>query len=66
MCERFVYGAFADIDASISGLIHISEIDDRYIEDIYSEFAIDESCKAIIKDIDITKHRVALSTVGLR
>lgn len=60
------YGAFADIDDFAHGLIHISAIDDRYIENIYNEFAIGEQCRAQIISIDDLGHRIDLSTVGLR
>ena len=57
------YGAFASIDSTTTGLIHISEIADRYIADIESEFVVGESYKAQIVNIDSATKRISLSTV---
>lgn len=60
------YGVFADIDTSTHGLIHISEIADRYIENIYAEFTLGEMCPAKIIDIDESNHKISLSTMEFR
>ena len=57
------YGVFAAIDSTTTGLIHISEIADRYIADIESEFVIGGSYKAQIVNIDSATRRISLSTV---
>ncbi len=57
------YGAFASIDSTTTGLIHISEIADRYIADIESEFVVGRSYKAQIVNIDSATKRISLSTV---
>lgn len=59
------YGAIAGIDESIKGLIHISEIAYRYIEDIKAEFKVGEICPAKINTIDHVKKSISLSTKGL-
>lgn len=56
------YGVFASLDESTKGLIHISEIADRYIADIGSEFTVGQSCTARIIGIDFTSQRISLST----
>ena len=55
------YGVIVSLDESTSGLIHISEIADRYIANIYSEFTVGQSCNALIIDID-SSQRISLST----
>ena len=59
------YGAFAGIDESIKGLIHISEIANRYIENIYAEFEVGEICSVKIIAIDEVNKRISLSAKGL-
>jgi len=59
------YGAISGIDESIKGLIHISEIAYRYIEDIYAEFKVGEICPAKINTIDQVKKSISLCTKGL-
>lgn len=56
------YGVFAALDESTSGLIHISEIADRYIADIDSEFTLGQTYSARIIDID-SAQRIHLSTI---
>ncbi|WP_338094173.1 S1 RNA-binding domain-containing protein [Methanorbis furvi] len=59
------YGIFVDLDEHIVGLIHISEIDFRFIENIYNEFEIGETCPAMITSINLSEEKIALSTKGL-
>ena len=56
------YGVFVALDESTRGLIHISEIADRYIANIDSEFTVGQSCTARIIGIDFTSRRISLST----
>lgn len=58
------FGALAALDSETTGLIHISEIADRYIEDIFAEFTIGEICKAKVVAIEAANQRIALSTIG--
>ena len=60
------YGAFASLDQETTGLIHISEIADRYIEDIFTEFTPGEICKAKVVAIEATNQRITLSTMDFR
>lgn len=59
------YGALANIGGSMNGLIHISEIANRYIENIHDEFAVGDICTARIIAIDEVSKRISLSTKGL-
>lgn len=59
------YGVLVKLDDIVSGLIHISKIDNRYISDVYSEFDVDEVCQARIIEINEPENKVALSTKGL-
>lgn len=59
------FGAIAHFGKNLTGLIHISEIDYRYIYDIEDEFEIGESCRAMIMNIDRKEKKIGLSTKGL-
>lgn len=56
------FGVFVDLDSSTRGLIHISEIADRYINDIWEEFSEGQTCTATIIDIESLSQRISLST----
>lgn len=60
------YGAFASLDSSTDGLIHISEISDRFIVDIKSEFTVGEICTARIINFNPQTARISLSTKDFR
>lgn len=55
------YGIFVKIGEDINGLIHISEICSRYINDLNSRYHINQFIKARIIDIDYEKKQVKLS-----
>ena len=55
------YGIFVKIGEDINGLIHISEICSRYINDLNSRYHINQFIKARIIDIDYGKKQVKLS-----
>ena len=56
------YGIFVKIDDEYTGLVHISEISDKYIEDIKKIYVIGESIEAIIVSIDEGKKQIKLSS----
>ena len=56
------YGIFVKIDDEYTGLVHISEISDKYIDDIKKIYVIGESVEAKIVDIDDEKKQLKLSS----
>lgn len=56
------YGVLVSLDESTKGLIHISEIADRYIANINAEFTVGHSYTARIIEIDFTSRHISLST----
>ncbi|MDJ1176012.1 S1 RNA-binding domain-containing protein [Roseofilum capinflatum] len=55
------FGLFVDL-GNTTGLIHIKQISQSYIESLSSQFSIGQSIKAIIINIDEGKGRISLST----
>ena len=59
------YGIFVIIDDIYTGLIHISEINGKYINDINNYFNIGDEIKVRVIDVDEEKKQLKLSTVNL-
>ncbi len=55
------FGAFVDIGVHEDGLIHISEITDRYIRHPSEVLKVGQQVKAVIINLDKVKHRIGLS-----
>ncbi|HAE43244.1 MAG TPA: RNA-binding transcriptional accessory protein [Clostridiales bacterium] len=55
------FGAFVDIGVKQDGLIHISQLSDKYIRSAMSEVQVGDIVTARIIDIDIKRSRISLS-----
>jgi small subunit ribosomal protein S1 len=55
------FGVFVDLDGT-SGLLHINQISNRYIESLPTLFQVGQSIKAMIVNLDEAKGRISLST----
>ena len=55
------YGAFAVPPDHTNGLIHISEISDRFVADVHSFVDIGDEVKVKVLDIDHQSHQAKLS-----
>ncbi len=55
------FGAFVDIGVHEDGLVHISEITDRYIRHPSEVLKVGQQVKAVIISLDKAKHRIGLS-----
>jgi len=55
------FGVFVEFQG-LSGLLHLKEISQKYISDLSSVFQEGEELKAVVLDIDESKHRISLST----
>ena len=55
------YGVFVDLGDGILGLIHISEISENFVSNIYKMFSVGEIVKSKILDIDYKEKKVKLS-----
>lgn len=59
------YGIFVILDDVYTGLIHISQINGRYINDINDYFKIGDEIKMRVIDVDEEKKQLKLSTVNV-
>ncbi len=60
------FGAFVDIGIKESGLIHVSEMADRFISDPNEVVKLHEHIKVRVKDVDIQRKRIQLSLKGVK
>nr|WP_321355695.1 Tex family protein [uncultured Draconibacterium sp.] len=59
------FGAFVDVGIKESGLIHISEMADRFISDPNEIIKLHQHIKVRVKDLDIPRKRIQLSLKGV-
>ncbi len=55
------FGAFAQIIDGVDGLIHISQLSDRRVENVADVLAVGDEVDVMITDIDYDKKRISLS-----
>ena len=55
------FGAFVDIGVHYDGLLHISEMSDKYIKHPSEMVSVGDVIEVRIKSVDLTKNRIALS-----
>ena len=59
------FGCFVDIGVHHDGLLHISEMSDRYIKHPSELFKTGDVIEVRIKDVDVQKHRISLTCKGM-
>ncbi len=59
------FGAFVDIGVHEDGLVHISQICDRYIKHPLEAVKVGEVVKVKVLDVDMKRKRIALTMKGL-
>ncbi|MBP1628109.1 MAG: rpsA 1 [Holophagaceae bacterium] len=55
------FGAFVDLGEGIEGLVHVSELSRKRVEDIQKEFVTGQDLTMKIVKLDPTEHRIGLS-----
>jgi protein Tex len=58
------FGAFVDVGVHQDGLVHISEISDKYITDPSEVVKVGQKVQVTVTDIDTARKRIALSMKG--
>ena len=59
------FGCFIDIGVHHDGLLHISEMADRFIKHPSELFSVGDVVEVRIKSVDKVKHRIALTRKGM-
>jgi len=59
------FGAFVDIGVHQDGLLHISEISDRYIKHPSEVLSVGDVVKVSVKSVDVKKKRIGLTMKGI-
>lgn len=55
------FGAFVDIGVKQDGLVHISELADRFVKDPFDIVRINQPVKVKVLEVDTTRKRISLS-----
>lgn len=55
------FGAFVDLGVKESGLLHISQISDEFVENPLDKLKVGEQLKVKVTEIDLDRKRIALS-----
>lgn len=55
------FGAFVDIGVKQDGLVHISEIANKYIEDPSEVLKLNDRVEVVVLEVDLQRSRIALS-----
>ena len=58
------FGAFVDIGVKSDGLVHISELSDKYIKNTMDVVSVGDIVKVRVIKVDLERHKVALSMRG--
>jgi len=59
------FGAFIDIGVKQDGLVHISQLSDKYVKNPMDIVSVGDSVKVKVMDIDLEKGRVSLTMKGI-
>jgi len=55
------FGAFVDIGVHQDGLVHVSQLSDRYIKDANDVVKVGQKVKVTVQNVDLPRNRIALS-----
>jgi uncharacterized protein len=55
------FGAFVDIGVHQDGLVHISQLADRFVKDPNEIVKVQQHVKVTVLDVDLKRHRISLS-----
>lgn len=59
------FGAFVDIGVKHDGLVHVSEMADRFVRDPLSVVSVGQAVQVRMLEIDIKRSRIQLSMRGI-
>lgn len=59
------FGAFVDIGVHQDGLVHISQLADRFVKDPHDVVSVGQTLKVKVLEVDLKRRRISLSAKGL-
>jgi uncharacterized protein len=59
------FGAFVDIGVKQDGLVHVSQMADRYVKNPFEVVGVGDVVKVEVISIDLDRGRIGLSMKGL-
>ncbi len=59
------FGAFVDIGVKQDGLVHVSQLADRFVKDPNEVVRLQQTVKVRVTEVDIARKRIALSMKGM-
>jgi uncharacterized protein len=59
------FGAFVDIGVHQDGLVHISQLADKYVSDPTQVVRLHQHVKVRVLEVDLRRHRISLSMKGV-
>jgi uncharacterized protein len=59
------FGCFVDLGIKVKGLVHVSQLADRYVSDPMTVVRLQQKVKVKVIEIDYTRNRIALSMKGV-
>ncbi|MBN1458742.1 MAG: S1 RNA-binding domain-containing protein, partial [Armatimonadetes bacterium] len=58
------FGAFVDIGVHQDGLVHVSQLADRFVKDPAEVVKVQQQVMVTVLDVDLAKQRISLSMKG--
>jgi uncharacterized protein len=60
------FGAFVDVGVKQDGLVHISQLADRFVKDPNDIVKIHQHVKVRVLEVDVPRKRIQLSMKGMK
>jgi uncharacterized protein len=59
------FGAFVDVGVHQDGLVHVSQLADRYVKDPHTVVRVRQQVRVRVVEVDLDRQRIALSMKGM-
>jgi len=59
------FGAFVDVGVKDSGLVHVSQLSDKFVRDLMEVVSLGQQVTLRVVEVDFGRKRVALSIKGM-
>ena len=59
------FGAFVDVGVHQDGLVHISQLADRFVKDPREVVRVGDIIKVVVLEVDVSRKRISLKAQGV-